>query len=130
MNDPVVSARASILLVEDEEVLRLLTTRILERAGHRVRGARSAEEAEHLLSATPERPSLLITDVILPGEGGVDLAERWLARLPGLRVLFLSGYTDDPDFRTKVEARGQRFLEKPYSTSDLLAMVDAALADR
>lgn len=130
MSDPEESAGASILLVEDEVVLRLLTARILERAGHRVRIAGSAEEAERLLSNSLEPPRLLITDVVLPGERGVDLAQRWIARWPQLRVLFLSGYTDDPHFRAKVEARGQFFLEKPYSTPDLLAIVGAALAGR
>jgi PAS domain S-box-containing protein len=111
----VAAGNETILLVEDEEGVRTLATLILERAGYRVVSATSAEEADrtHLQHAGSIR--LLITDVVLPGSSGPDLFQRLTLRDPKLKVLYMSGYTDDAVFRTGRLEPGVAFMQKPFT---------------
>ncbi|HVP14464.1 MAG TPA: response regulator, partial [Terriglobales bacterium] len=77
----------------------------------------------------PERIDLLLTDVILPGVNGRQVADNVMARRPGIRVLFMSGYTDDVVARQGVLEPGLRLLQKPFTVETLTAAVSAALLD-
>ena len=111
---------ATILVVEDEAGIRELIRKILQRERYRVLEAGSAEEA--LALAQGQSIDLLITDVMLPGIHGPELARRMQQATPHLKILFISGYTGEE----QVPA-GARFLAKPFTLSALLDKVRAAL---
>jgi DNA-binding response OmpR family regulator len=115
-------ASARILMVEDEADVRDVLTATLQRAGYSVSTAASAEEAADL--AVDDTFDLLITDVVLPGISGVELAHRLQQAHPGLRTLFMSGYTGDAAL-TDIDRR--HFLEKPFSTAEFLRRIDDTL---
>ncbi len=115
------SGHETILLVEDESSLRDMTARMLEASGYRVVTARTAEDALELLQDYPD-VALVITDVVMPGMSGADLAERLADLRPQLRVLFISGYTDDKLTRV-LSMRGSHFLPKPYTVTLLTRKV-------
>jgi PAS domain S-box-containing protein len=128
---PRVSSRGNetILLVEDEDLVRVLASRVLERAGFRLLTAADADEALAVAAAHDGAIDLLVTDVIMPRVLGPELAEQ-LARLrPGLRVLFTSGYTAGGAGVTATLPARARFIDKPFSPSDLVAAVRAAIDD-
>jgi CheY-like chemotaxis protein len=117
---------ASVLLVEDEQAVRELVRIVLERAGYTVMEAANADEAETLFAAMGTI-DLLLTDVVMPGRSGFELFNRLHARLPTLRVLFISGYTDYAMFDATILARDLAFLEKPFSAEGLIAKVREVL---
>jgi PAS domain S-box-containing protein len=118
---------ARILLVEDDASVRGLMADILEEAGHTVLS--STRPAEALALAGPDRPlDLLVTDVIMPGMSGRDLAHRLGAERPSLRVLYVSGYAGEALIRYGAIERGEHFLPKPFSEKALLEAVAVALA--
>lgn len=119
------SAKASqgketVLLVEDDTGVRALVQQILELRGYRVLSASGAAQAEAILDEYPKPPDLLITDVVMPQKSGPELAEDLELRLPGLKILFMSGYTDRHDGVRLVAERKAAFLAKPF-TPDVLA---------
>lgn len=118
----------SILLVEDEVMIRQLCTQILEQAGYSVVAVESGREAIEASSAL--QPDLLVTDIVMPGLRGTELAERLRHRWPELPVLFISGYPDDElrDWRTGRDAHA-RLLAKPFRSSALLAAVASLIPD-
>jgi two-component system cell cycle sensor histidine kinase/response regulator CckA len=118
----------TVLLVEDEPAVRNLTSRILTGHGYRVTAVATADEA--LAAQTSERgaPSLLLTDVVMPGMSGKELAEELERRHPGLRTLFMSGYTNDVVMRHGVAERRLAFIEKPFGAVALLEKVREVLA--
>jgi signal transduction histidine kinase len=105
----------TILLVEDEEILRKLAGEILEDSGYTVLKSGNAKEALRLFSAHQSRIHLLITDVVMPGLSGRELAERLTSLDPTLKVLYMSGYTDDTIVRHGVLEEGIEFIQKPFS---------------
>jgi PAS domain S-box-containing protein len=109
----------TILLVEDEMAVRFLSRTMLERAGYRVLEAASAEAAEIVHLEHAGSITLLITDVVLPGSSGADLFQKLSIRDPHLKVLYMSGYTDDAVFRTGRLQHGVAFLQKPFTANDL-----------
>jgi two-component system, cell cycle sensor histidine kinase and response regulator CckA len=115
-------ARASgevVLVVEDEATVRDMASRSLEEYGYRVVSAGNGPEALALSQQGNGRVALLITDVIMPGMDGRELARRMLALRPGLPVLFMSGYTDDEIVRRGLLEAGQPFLQKPFTPEAL-----------
>ena len=108
-----------VLLVEDEAVVRAIVERTLVRAGYQVVVANSAEEALELTDPDG-RFALLVTDVVMPGMNGWELGKRLRARWPGLRVLYISGYTEDAQEQSISES-GSSFLQKPFLPVDLLS---------
>ena len=108
----------TILLVEDEDSVRALARRTLEAKGYRV--VEAADGARALQIAPALKVDLLLTDMVLPGMGGSEIAARVLAIHPRSKVLFTSGYTDDGIVRRGLMERGSAFLEKPF-TPDVLA---------
>ncbi len=117
----------TVLLVEDDEAVRTLTGQILTTFGYTVHEAADGVEAARLADGLVGRLHLLITDVVMPGAGGREVAERVTQRHPAAKVLFVSGYTDDAVVRQGVLHQGVHFLQKPYSASVLAAKVRAVL---
>jgi hypothetical protein len=117
----------AVLVVEDETGIRALVRKILEREGYTVVESDSAEEAMEVTRrrATPFR--LLIADLKLPGKSGHELAEALSALYPALRVLYISGYTDDAEEVTRDVGAGAAFLQKPFTLAALLKKVREAL---
>jgi CheY-like chemotaxis protein len=109
----------TILLVEDETVIRTLAARILSRQGYTVIAAANGEEALQLLEAHPSTTiALLLTHVVMPQTGGNILANWLRARYPALKVLLMSGSTD-----TLLTSQGIPFLQKPFKMSSLIYKV-------
>jgi PAS domain S-box-containing protein len=119
---------ARVLVVEDNELVRETTAQILRREGYDVVEASSANDAMRLMSNASFSPDLVLTDVVMPDRNGRDLADD-LARLrPHLRVVFMSGYTDDAMIRYGLETH-RRFVEKPFTRESLLRKMREALND-
>jgi PAS domain S-box-containing protein len=117
----------TILLVEDEGSLRAIAREILEEHGYRVIDAASPTEAVEIAERLPERIHLLVTDVVMPGMNGRVLAQKLVATRPALRVLYMSGYTDDVIAHSGVLESGTLLLDKPFTARALLGRVRAAL---
>jgi two-component system cell cycle sensor histidine kinase/response regulator CckA len=109
----------TLLVVEDEEAIRLLARAILEKAGYRVFDASNAQQAEALFEENPTRFDLLVTDVIMPGLSGPKLFERLDRLRPGLKALYVSGYTDDAIVHQGQMAPGVQYLQKPFTADEL-----------
>lgn len=108
----------TLLLVEDEDQVRILARKILRRLGYRVLEARGADEALRTAAGAP-RIDLLLTDVVMPKTSGRELAALLKDRFPHLKVLFMSGYTDDAVMRQGALPEGTAFLQKPLTPDGL-----------
>ena len=117
---PEVGGDETILLVEDEHAVRRLIKRVLAGAGYEVLTAGRAEEALELCRAHGDRIGLLLTDVVLPGRGGRQLAEAVQAGWPHVRIVYMSGYTDNAIVHRGVLDAGTAFIAKPIRPTDLL----------
>jgi two-component system, cell cycle sensor histidine kinase and response regulator CckA len=110
---------ATILLVEDEEEVRALARDVLEITGYRVLEALDVADATRLAQTHPGPIDLLITDVMMPGATGPELARRLRTHRPGLRVLCMSGYPESTDRRIEGEAGWNAWLQKPFTPDGL-----------
>jgi CheY-like chemotaxis protein len=110
----------TVLLVEDEPTLRKLTARILRDLGYRVLEAAHGAQAIELVQAQAQPVQLLLTDIVMPGMRGNLLAERLSMLMPGLKVLFMSGYTGSALDVQDLPGTRATFLQKPFAP-DLLA---------
>ncbi len=117
----------TVLLVDDEEGVRDLVKRILRRRGYSVLEARHEEEALCLCRQHPNTIDLLLTDVVLPGLSGHELAQRLTALRPGMKVLYMSGYHDDAGAGSEASATPSAFLQKPFSGEGLAGKVREVL---
>jgi PAS domain S-box-containing protein len=117
----------TILLVEDEESILALAKAILERHGYKVLPARSPIEAMHAAQAHPDRIHLLITDVVMPGMNGKDLNEKLGALKPGLKCIFMSGYTANVIAHHGILDEGIHFIQKPFSVKAIAEKVREVL---
>ena len=115
--------RGTILLVEDEDAVRNLAMRILRRDGYTVYVASNAAEAETVFASNGAEIALLISDLVLPGLSGIDLAKRLRALRPALNVLLMSGYTDRDVSAFQREMESVRFLQKPFTPDSLIGRV-------
>ncbi|HEU4700431.1 MAG TPA: ATP-binding protein [Gemmatimonadales bacterium] len=113
----------TILLVEDEEGVRELLRKMLVRQGYAVIEARHGRDALLALERHRGPLHLVITDVVMPEMGGRELADRLLALRPGLRVLFISGYTNDEIVRRGISESDLDFIQKPFGSDDFLRKV-------
>jgi PAS domain S-box-containing protein len=121
------SGSETILLVEDEPDLRELTRLVLSAKGYNVVEARNAEDAERLAESDGTKIHLLLTDVIMPGLSGRELAKRILARHSSMRVLYMSGYTYNVIAQGGTLERGVSFLQKPFTPGGLVEKVREVL---
>jgi len=117
----------TVLLVEDEEVVRGLARQVLENAGYRVLVAQQGEEAIRLCIEDAKEIHLLLTDVVMPGTGGKEVADRLSALRPGIKVLFMSGYTDEAIVHHGVLDSNVKFIQKPFSPAALARKVREVL---
>ena len=119
---PPTPARGSetLLVVEDQEEVRNLTKRVLEARGYTVLGAGNGFEALLIVDRHPTQIHLMITDVVMPGMNGRELAQRACARRSDLKVLYVSGYTGEAVLQHRLLEPGVAFLQKPF-TPDVLA---------
>src|SRR2546421_3075940 len=118
----------TVLLVEDDEMVRNLTRRMLAGRGYTVLTASRGEDAMGVVERHAGSIDLLVTDVVMPGMSGRALAQRLLAMRPGLKVLYLSGYTDDAIVHHGMLEPGVAFLQKPFSADVLARKVREVLA--
>ncbi len=117
----------TILLVEDEEAVRNLIVMALETEGYRVLPAANGKDALDIAAAFSGPIPLMISDVVIPGMGGSELAGRMKELSPDLKVLYISGYTSDAVNRHGVEEDAVEFLQKPFTPAELAAKVRAVL---
>ena len=113
VESPIPGGSETVLLVEDEEVVRGLARQILEGAGYQVLVAQQGEEAIRLCIEHAQEIHLLLTDVVMPGAGGKEVADRLGSLRPGIKVLFMSGYTDEAIVHHGVLDPNVKFIQKP-----------------
>jgi CheY-like chemotaxis protein len=117
----------TVLLVDDNAALRSVTGRILEGAGYRVLRAGSAGEALATARQFESKIHLLVTDVVMPGMSGSDLAPALLRERPELAIIYMSGYTNEQITRLGFRTPGIAFLQKPFMPNELLEHVRRVL---
>jgi PAS domain S-box-containing protein len=117
----------TILLVEDEEAVRGLACRILERQGYRVIPAQHGRDAMEIATKEEGRIDLVLTDVVMPGMNGRGLVERLTGIRPAIKSLYMSGYTDDDIIRRGFIEPSKSFLQKPFTSEALLETVRKVL---
>src|SRR5690349_9472901 len=117
----------TILVVDDEETVRRFSSRVLEKHGFGVVSVGSGREAIEAANGGARAISLLMTDVMMPGMNGCQLAELLLARQPSLRVLFMSGYAEDVLATNVGLVPGAAFLGKPFKPKALVTKVREVL---
>ena len=128
---PEAAARGSetVLVVEDQDAVRRLISTILEGYGYRVLQVSNGPDAIKLTEQHPETIHLLLTDVVLPLMNGRVLADQLIAARPGIKVLFMSGYTEETIGHHGVLDSGLTYLQKPFTPEALAAKVREALAN-
>jgi two-component system cell cycle sensor histidine kinase/response regulator CckA len=125
--DELPRASETILLVEDEPSVRAVASRVLNRQGYRVLQAVDGREAIQIASRHAGHIDLVLTDAVMPGMGGADVAREIRAARPSVKVLFMSGYTEDEIIRRQILVEPTAFLEKPFTASALTNAVWVAL---
>ncbi|HET6929405.1 MAG TPA: PAS domain S-box protein [Candidatus Acidoferrum sp.] len=118
----------TILIVEDEEAVRELIQTVLTEKGYDVISSLDPEHAEQIAARFPGDIHLLLTDMVMPGTSGRELAERISAKRRGIRVLFMSGYTDNVITSGGMLKEGLAFLQKPFSPAALVQKVREVLS--
>jgi len=119
----------TILLVEDDEMVRKLVNEVLDNEGYRLLEAANGVAALSICAQYEEPIHLLLTDVVMPEMSGRELANRLAAVRPELKVLYMSGYTDDVIVHHGVLDEGTEFIPKPF-TPDVLARKIREVLDR
>jgi two-component system, cell cycle sensor histidine kinase and response regulator CckA len=129
-DEPVVSEALSsargdetVLIVEDEDGVRELLWKILTEHGHTVLEARHGRDAVTVAAGYNHPIHLLITDVVMPEMGASELVDRLLTKRPDLKVLFISGYTNDEVLRRGVTRSDSAFIQKPFTADELMRKV-------
>ena len=122
-----VAATETILLVEDEHQVRNLTRAMLGRQGYRILDAGSAVEALTLARDTAVPIDLLLTDIVMPQMNGLELAKEIMAARPGIKVLFMSGYTDSAVVKQGILTAEMPFIKKPFTSASLHSKVREVL---
>jgi CheY-like chemotaxis protein len=123
------NGKETILLVDDDDAVRAVATRILTRAGYHVLCAASPEEAEVIWAGHAGPIHLLMTDLMMPGMNGGELASRLLESRKDARVLYTSGYTNETVIRRGLIIPDKPFLAKPFTIDDVIRKVRDALAN-
>jgi PAS domain S-box-containing protein len=116
-----------ILIIEDEKRLCDFLQRALTESGYIIFAAHSADEALRMFEEEKRQFHLVLSDVVLPGRGGLELMEELLSKKPDLKVLLSSGYTDHKNQWPVIMEKGFRFLQKPYNLDDLLKVIRESL---
>ena len=127
---PVAHGAGMILLVEDDEMVREITKDILEEIGYTVLTVDTPQEAVALCENRDTPVDLLLTDVVMPEMSGKELANRIAAVRPGIKVLFMSGYTSDVIAHRGVLEKGVHFIQKPFRVKDLARKIHELIGER
>jgi CheY-like chemotaxis protein len=122
-----VAGPRTVLLAEDEPMVRKLVAEVLRRGGYQVLEAEGVEAALAFCQAHAGPIDLLLTDVVMPGMSGRDLAQRVLRARPGTKVLYMSGYTEDDLFPPGAAGTEVAFIRKPFSPDALRRRVQSML---
>ena len=117
----------TMLLVEDDDKVRGLIANALAQAGYSVLNAAGGEQALAIVRAYPDPIHLLLTDVVMPGLNGREVAERVRTLRPSTRILFMSGHSDDSLLRSGIETSGAQFIQKPFPMEALLSKIGETL---
>jgi PAS domain S-box-containing protein len=125
---PMAGTGATILLVEDEPPVRSTVRRLLERHGYQVLEASNGHDALSLIAARCSEIQLVVSDMVMPGMGGMELASRLRTISPKIPVLLMTGYTEEAIARTGERPRDELIIEKPFSQHTMLEKVRGALA--
>jgi CheY-like chemotaxis protein len=120
--------KETILVVDDEDGIRALMGKVLSREGYEVIEASSGKEALEKARSYWGLIPMLVTDVVMPGMGGVELASQLSLQRPEIRVMFISGYTGQSALSSAQLLQGYEFLQKPFTLSAFLGKVRAVLA--
>jgi DNA-binding NtrC family response regulator len=118
----------TILVVDDDQPVRVMLARLLRAQGYTVVQATSATDARKALEK--QRPDLLISDIVMPGESGIDLRRHVADRWPGLPVILVSGYSSEGPAEFASRTPDTRFVQKPFAADQLLALIDETLSDK
>ena len=118
----------TILIVEDEAMIRGNVRECLQQLGYRVLEAENGEAALQVCDDSNRKIDLVLTDLVMPGMGGYELAGQLAKRHPAVQMLFMSGYTEDSAARREILSQGSAFLQKPFSVADLSSAIHYALA--
>ena len=122
------SCAVTLLLVEDDAMVREVTRNMLKALGHEVLEASGAQEAIEIISLNKKKPDLLLTDVVMPTMSGKQLKEKIETLQPGIKTLFMSGHTESVIEHHGILEDGIHFLHKPFSMGELTDKINAALA--
>jgi CheY-like chemotaxis protein len=124
------SSQFTILLVEDEDFVRNVTREVLEISGYRVLEAIDAEGGIELYNQFGDEIDLLLTDLIMPGLNGRELANKLSEAGSTIKVIFMSGYTDNAVIREDLSNLESNYLQKPFTLDSLIAKVGEVLGSR
>ncbi len=124
---PVLGSGATILLVEDERPVRSTVRRLLERHGYRVLEAANGHEALDLVASRDSEIDLVLSDMVMPGMGGTELASKVRTIAPNLPVLLMTGYTEEAITRAGERPLDEHIIEKPFTLTTMLEKVSIAL---
>lgn len=123
-------ASSTLLVIDDEEIVRHMMARSLRRKGWEVEEADSAHEALRMLTEHPGRYRGIMLDLTMPEMGGLELLERLRPELPTLTVLLVSGHTPDPDMRAMLRGDPHLdYLQKPFTLSILKDTIEAVFGE-
>lgn len=118
-----IQGQETVLVVEDSQPVRAMVVRTLQHHGYRVVEAGNARETMRLMAEWAEPPDVLLTDVVMPGIDGPELARRLLASWPDLKVILISGYSLDPAMMVDLPENQVGFIQKPFSPRTLLRQI-------
>jgi CheY-like chemotaxis protein len=124
---PALASGATILLVEDERPVRSTVRRLLERHGYQVLEAANGLDALELVTSRGGEINLVLSDMVMPGMGGVELAGRVRTMAPKLPVLLMTGYTEEAISRAGERPLDEHIIEKPFTLTTMLQKVSAAM---
>jgi len=124
------SASLRILVVEDDETLLRLTTRLLKEHGYQVFGVPGSQRALEIAQSETVPMDILLTDVVMRGPSGPELAAKLLAKYPHMKVIYMSGHTGELISRDELLSAGFHFVEKPFTRADLFSAIAEASGQR
>ena len=124
---PVLGGQETVLVVEDQAEVRKYAVKVLKEYGYRVIAAENGDQALVLCEQDRDRIHLVLTDVVMPNMSGRELADRLKQMRPGMKVLFMSGYTDDIILRHGILEESAQFIEKPFSPEELARKIRSVL---
>ena len=124
------SGRQTILVVEDEESVRSLAVLALTRLGYQVLEAENGIEGLEIIEKHSGKIPLVMTDVVMPQMGGPELAEKIIQRYPEIRLVFISGYTDQEIISRRINGKKIDFIQKPFSLNEFSRKIRTILDKR